>query len=162
MLKKIFLYWPRLLRWAMWPMDLLFKVISERPVVLTSKCRAFGEGAITTYFKRLMLTRPAREGLELTTLLMLSESTTTRLPQPVWRIIFILYSHKEKVCISLFQDICVELKIKSCFFHGRQFQIKSEIKQEPNSRNSFGGLFIFGKPFQMILGMFTKFESSMY
>jgi hypothetical protein len=30
-----------------------FKVISERPVILTSECRAFGEGAITTNFKRL-------------------------------------------------------------------------------------------------------------
>jgi hypothetical protein len=30
-----------------------FKVISERPVILTSECRALGEGAITTYFKRL-------------------------------------------------------------------------------------------------------------
>jgi hypothetical protein len=29
-----------------------FKVISERPVILTSKCRALGEGAITTYLKR--------------------------------------------------------------------------------------------------------------
>jgi hypothetical protein len=33
--------------------DLCFKVISERPVILTSECRAIGEGAITTYFKRL-------------------------------------------------------------------------------------------------------------
>jgi hypothetical protein len=32
---------------------LLFKVISERPVILTSECCALGEGAITTYFKRL-------------------------------------------------------------------------------------------------------------
>jgi hypothetical protein len=31
----------------------VFKVISEGPVILTSKCRASGEGAITTYFKRL-------------------------------------------------------------------------------------------------------------
>jgi hypothetical protein len=31
----------------------LFKVISERPVILTSEWRALGEGAITTYFKRL-------------------------------------------------------------------------------------------------------------
>jgi hypothetical protein len=31
----------------------LFKVISERPVILPSECRALGEGAITTYFKRL-------------------------------------------------------------------------------------------------------------
>jgi hypothetical protein len=34
--------------------DLRFKVISERPVISTSECRAIGEGAITTYFKRLM------------------------------------------------------------------------------------------------------------
>jgi hypothetical protein len=31
----------------------VFKVISERPVILTSECRALGEGAIATYFKRL-------------------------------------------------------------------------------------------------------------
>jgi hypothetical protein len=30
-----------------------FKVISERPVILPSECRALGEEAITTYFKRL-------------------------------------------------------------------------------------------------------------
>ena len=31
----------------------VFKVISERPVILTSICCALVEGAITTYFKRL-------------------------------------------------------------------------------------------------------------
>jgi hypothetical protein len=31
----------------------VFKVISERPMILPSECRALGEGAITTYFKRL-------------------------------------------------------------------------------------------------------------
>jgi hypothetical protein len=31
----------------------VFKVISERPVILPSECHALGEGAITTYFKRL-------------------------------------------------------------------------------------------------------------
>jgi hypothetical protein len=31
----------------------VFKVISERPVILTSECRALGEGAIAAYFKRL-------------------------------------------------------------------------------------------------------------
>jgi hypothetical protein len=31
----------------------VFKVISERPGILTSECRTLGEGAITTYFKRL-------------------------------------------------------------------------------------------------------------
>jgi hypothetical protein len=33
--------------------DLRFKVISERLKILTPECRALGEGAITTYFKRL-------------------------------------------------------------------------------------------------------------
>jgi hypothetical protein len=31
----------------------VFKVISERLMILTSECRALGEGAITTYIKRL-------------------------------------------------------------------------------------------------------------
>ena len=31
----------------------VFKVISERPVILNSECRALSEGAISTYFKRL-------------------------------------------------------------------------------------------------------------
>jgi hypothetical protein len=31
----------------------VFKVISARPVILTSQCCAFGEGGITTYSKRL-------------------------------------------------------------------------------------------------------------
>jgi hypothetical protein len=31
----------------------VFKVISKKPVILTSECHALGEGAITTYFKRL-------------------------------------------------------------------------------------------------------------
>jgi hypothetical protein len=31
----------------------VFKVISEKPVILPSECHALGEGAITTYFKRL-------------------------------------------------------------------------------------------------------------
>jgi hypothetical protein len=35
------------------------KIISKRPVILTSECRVVGEGAITTYG----LTRPARAGL---------------------------------------------------------------------------------------------------
>jgi hypothetical protein len=29
------------------------KVISEKPVILTSECRALDEGAITTYYERL-------------------------------------------------------------------------------------------------------------
>jgi hypothetical protein len=32
----------------------VFKVISERLMILTSECCAIGEGAMTTYFKRLM------------------------------------------------------------------------------------------------------------
>jgi hypothetical protein len=39
---------PRLLRNG----TSVFKVIFERPVILPSECRALGEGAITTYFKR--------------------------------------------------------------------------------------------------------------
>ena len=39
----------------------VFKVISERPVIVTSKCQALGEGAITTYFHVLGLTRPCAE-----------------------------------------------------------------------------------------------------
>jgi hypothetical protein len=31
----------------------VFKVISKRPVILPSECRALGKEAITTYFKRL-------------------------------------------------------------------------------------------------------------
>lgn len=31
----------------------VFKVISERPLILPSECCAFGEGAITSYSKRL-------------------------------------------------------------------------------------------------------------
>jgi hypothetical protein len=31
----------------------VFKVISERPVILPSECLALGEEATTTYFKRL-------------------------------------------------------------------------------------------------------------
>jgi hypothetical protein len=61
----------------------VFKVISERPVILTSECRALGEGAITTDFNVFGLSRLARAGLELTTSRLLSESTTTRLRQPV-------------------------------------------------------------------------------
>jgi hypothetical protein len=38
------------------------KVISERPVILTSKCRAFGEGATTTYFKCLRFDEPGMSG----------------------------------------------------------------------------------------------------
>jgi hypothetical protein len=59
-----------------------FKAISERPVILISECRStLGEGAITTYF--IKFDAAGRAGLELTTSWMLSESTTTRLRQPV-------------------------------------------------------------------------------
>jgi hypothetical protein len=54
------------------------KVIFERPVILTSECRALVEGAITTYFKRL---RFDAAGFELTTSRLLSESITTALLQ---------------------------------------------------------------------------------
>jgi hypothetical protein len=60
-----------------------FKVIYERPVILTSECLALCEGAISTYFNVFGLTLRARAGLELTTSRMLSESTTIRLSQPV-------------------------------------------------------------------------------
>jgi hypothetical protein len=33
--------------------DSVFKVISERPVFLTSECQALGDEAVSTYFKRL-------------------------------------------------------------------------------------------------------------
>jgi hypothetical protein len=56
----------------------VFKVISERPVIHSSVCYAFGIGPITTYFKDL-----SGLGLQLTTSRILIESTTTRLPQPV-------------------------------------------------------------------------------
>jgi hypothetical protein len=60
-----------------------FKVISERPVILTSECRALGEGAITTYFKRLRFDAADTSGARTHDLWMLSESTPTRLPQAV-------------------------------------------------------------------------------
>jgi hypothetical protein len=56
-----------------------FKVIFGRPVILTSECRALGEGPITSYFIRLRFDVSAREEVELTTSWMLSESTTSRL-----------------------------------------------------------------------------------
>jgi hypothetical protein len=56
----------------------IFKVISERPVILTSECRALGEGAITTYSKCLRFGAAGLSGLELTTYRLLNENTTTR------------------------------------------------------------------------------------
>jgi hypothetical protein len=41
----------------------IFKVISERPVILTSECCAFGEGAIPTYFNVLDFDAAARAGV---------------------------------------------------------------------------------------------------
>jgi hypothetical protein len=46
-------------------------------MIPTSTCRAFGEGAIITYFNVLRLTRPAQAGLKLITSQMLSDSATT-------------------------------------------------------------------------------------
>jgi hypothetical protein len=48
-------------------------------VIITYECRAVGEGAITTYFNVLGLTRPAQAGIGLATSWMLCESATTRL-----------------------------------------------------------------------------------
>ena len=66
---------------------MVYKVSSERPVILTSKCRAHGEGAITTYFNVLGLTQP---GVELTTSRSWSrgESSTSEPPRPVFEKIF--------------------------------------------------------------------------
>jgi hypothetical protein len=41
----------------------VFKVISTKPIILASKCRVFGDGAIPTYIDTIM----ARAGLELKT-----------------------------------------------------------------------------------------------
>jgi hypothetical protein len=41
----------------------VFKVISERPVIFTSECRAVGEGAITTYIKRLRFDAAGTSGV---------------------------------------------------------------------------------------------------
>jgi hypothetical protein len=49
----------------------VFKLISERPVILTSDCCALDDGAITTYLNVLGLTRPARAELVITTFRML-------------------------------------------------------------------------------------------
>jgi hypothetical protein len=75
----------------------VFKVISEKPVILTTECHALGEGAITTYFKRLRLTRPAWAGLELTTPRLLSERTITRLRQPINRLYSYMTEFNEKL-----------------------------------------------------------------
>jgi hypothetical protein len=105
----------------------IFKVISERPVILTSECRAIGEGAIATYFKCILsVTRPARAGLELTTSRMLRENTTTGLPQPVP-----LYLRINSIC-TLFKIMDSQLNghlqvhvsffyRNNCCFRGRRY-----------------------------------------
>ena len=60
----------------------IYKIPSVRPVILTSKCRAPGEGRITTYSNVLGLTQPVRAGLELTTFRSQGGSSTTE-PQRV-------------------------------------------------------------------------------
>jgi hypothetical protein len=64
----------------------VFKVISERSVILPSEWRPLCEGAITSYFELLTnvgLTQPAQAGLELMTYRLLSENTTINLQQPL-------------------------------------------------------------------------------
>jgi hypothetical protein len=61
-------------------------------VILTFECRVLGEGAFTTYINALGLTQPARVGLDITAIRMLSENTTTRLPQPVVLVIDVFYA----------------------------------------------------------------------
>jgi hypothetical protein len=67
-----FFYMPHLLRHR----TSVFKIISERPVILTSEYTALGDGTITTYFNVLGLTRMVhvRTGLELETSRMLSKN----------------------------------------------------------------------------------------
>jgi hypothetical protein len=93
----------------------VFKVISKRPVILPSECRALDEGAITTYLNVLGLTRPARPGLELTIYRLLSGSTTTRLRQPNNSIIIKIFSP------FLLQSKLFEL-ILQFFFYFRNYQ----------------------------------------
>jgi hypothetical protein len=57
----------------------VFKVISERPVILPSEWRALAKGQSLPILNVLGLTRPARAGLELTIYRLLSESTTSKL-----------------------------------------------------------------------------------
>jgi hypothetical protein len=55
-----FFYVPHLLRHG----TSVFKVISERPMILPSECRGLGEGAITTYFKRLRFDAAGTSGAQ--------------------------------------------------------------------------------------------------
>jgi hypothetical protein len=59
----------------------VFKVISERLVILTSECVLLAKEQLLPIFNVLGLTQPARAELELNTSRTLSESTTSRLPQ---------------------------------------------------------------------------------
>jgi hypothetical protein len=60
----------------------VFKVISERPVILPSEGRALGEGAITTYVKRLTFDAAGPSGARTHDL-----PFGTRLRQPVFTLI---------------------------------------------------------------------------
>jgi hypothetical protein len=60
-----------------------FKVISERLVILTSLCRSYGEGAITTYCKHLRFDVAGTSVAQLTTSLMLSKNSIAGLRQPL-------------------------------------------------------------------------------
>jgi hypothetical protein len=42
----------------------VFKVISERPVILISECRALGKGTIITYYKHLMFDAAGTSGAQ--------------------------------------------------------------------------------------------------
>jgi hypothetical protein len=72
-----FFYVPHLLRYG----TSVFKVISERHMIITSECRALDGGAIATYFKRLWFDAAGPSGAQNSRFV--TESTTTRLRQPV-------------------------------------------------------------------------------
>lgn len=59
------------------------KAISKRPVIFFSRCQAFGEKAINTYFNVLFVAAMVRAGLKLTTYRLQSERTTSELPRSV-------------------------------------------------------------------------------
>ena len=93
----------------------IYKVPSERPVILTSKCRASGEEAITTYFNVLGLTRSARAGLELTTFRSQGGSSTTEPLRPVksmGRVCFNVNIYKICNCFLLHNTIT-----SKCIYH---------------------------------------------
>jgi hypothetical protein len=68
----------------------VFKVISERPVILTSKCRARGKGAITTYFKRPRLHAAGTAGLELAIPVCQARALTQRYGNMEYYIVLVL------------------------------------------------------------------------